>query len=142
MPDRRRYGRTPDAILLLAALAVVAGVLTITGMVPKSVLDLVPYEVGVAWSGTLALSAAAALAGILWREELTGWGLEIAGRIGVCATASAYVVALWNAATVPGTALVVAIIAAVAGASGWRVWQLARRADQFRVSVARQKRAS
>lgn len=135
MPDRRRYARTPDTVLLLAALALTAGVLTITGQAPGSVLDLVPMWAALVWSGTLALGAACALTGVLWRDPLWGWGLELAGRVSVAFTCAAYTWALWSAATQPGTALIVAIVGGVTAASAVRIYQLTRRWRQFVASV-------
>lgn len=135
MPDRRRYARTPDTILLLAACALSAGVLTVVGQVPRSVLEIAPMWLALVWSGGFALAAAAALAGVLWRDPLTGWLLELAGRVGLCFTATGYVVALASSATQWGTSLIIAIIGGIAAASGWRVYQLVRRLGEFRESL-------
>lgn len=135
MPDRRRYARTPDTILLLAACALAGGALTIAGQVPASVLDIAPMWLALVWSAGFSLSAAVALAGVLWRDALTGWLLELAGRVGLALAATGYVVALTAAATRWGTGLVIAIIAGIAFASGWRVYQLVRRLDEFRTSL-------
>jgi hypothetical protein len=135
MPDRRRYARTPDTILLLAACAVTSGVLTAVGQVPRTVLEIAPMWLGLIWSATFALSAAAALVGVLWREPLTGWFLELAGRVGLALTAAGYVLALVSGATQWGTALVIAIVAGIAVSSGWRVYQLVRRLDEFRTTL-------
>jgi hypothetical protein len=135
MPDRRRYARTPDTVLLLATLALTAGVLTVAGTAPASVLDLVPLWAALAWSGTLAGGAACALAGVLWRDPLWGWGLELAGRVSVMFTCAAYTWALWAAATQAGTALVVAIVGGITVSSIVRVWQLTRRWRQFLASL-------
>jgi hypothetical protein len=135
MPDRRRYARTPDTILLLTACAVTSGALTLLGQVPASVLELAPLWLALVWSGSFALSAATALAGVLWRDALTGWFLELAGRVGLTFTATGYVLALVAAATQWGTALVVAIVAGIAMSSGWRAYQLVRRLDEFRATL-------
>ena len=135
MPDRRRYARTPDTILLLAACAVTSGVLTAAGQVPRSVLDIAPMWLALVWSAGFSLAAATALAGVLWRDPLTGWLLELAGRAGLTLTALGYVVALTSAATQWGTALIIAIIGGLAASSGWRVYQLVRRLDEFRTSL-------
>lgn len=135
MPDRRRYARTPDTILLLTACALTSGLLTILGQVPASVRELAPMWLALVWSGTFALSAATALAGVLWRDALTGWFLELAGRVGLTLTAAGYVLALTAAATQWGTALVVAIVGGISLSSGWRVYQLVRRLDEFRTTL-------
>lgn len=135
MPDRRRYARTPDTILLLTACALTSGLLTVLGQVPASVRELAPMWLALVWSGTFALSAATALAGVLWRDALTGWFLELAGRVGLTLTAAGYVLALTAAATQWGTALVVAIVGGISLSSGWRVYQLVRRLDEFRTTL-------
>lgn len=140
MPDRRRYARTPDTVLLLGVLALTAGALTVTGQAPGSVLQLVPRWAALVWSGTLAGGAACALLGVLWRDPLWGWGLELAGRVAVACTCLAYTWALWSAATQPGTALIVAVIAGITAASVARVWQLTRRWRQFVASVEQRGR--
>jgi hypothetical protein len=140
VPDRRRYARTPDTILLLAALALTAGVLTLSAKAPGSVLELVPLWAALVWSGTLAAGAACALAGVLWRDPLWGWGLELAGRVSVACTCAAYTWALWSAATQAGTALIVAIVGGITASSIARIYQLARRWRQFVASVERNGR--
>lgn len=135
MPDRRRYARTPDTILLLAACAVSSGALTVLGQVPRSVLEIAPVWLALVWSAGFSLAAATALAGVMWREPLTGWLLELAGRVGLAFTALGYVVALTAAATQWGTALIIAIIAGIAASSGWRVYQLVHRLAEFRESL-------
>lgn len=139
MPDRRRYGRTPDTVCLLAALAFVGAVLTITRQVPRSVEDLVPTWAGILWSAVFTVSAALALAGVLWRDHLTGWVLELSGRIGLACTATGYVLALIGSATQWGTAFVVAIVAAIAAGSVGRVVQLLRRLNNFQATILAQR---
>lgn len=135
MPDRRRYARTPDTVLLLAACALTSGALTVFGQVPRSVLDIAPMWLALIWSAGFSLAAATALVGILWKDPLTGWLLELAGRVGLAFTALGYVVALTASATQVGTALVIAIVAGLSVSSGWRVYQLVRRLDEFRTSL-------
>lgn len=137
MPDRRRYARTPDTILILAACALVGGFLTATGHVPVSVLALVSPGWGLAWSALFTISATASLVGVFWRDALTGWTLELGGRLGLTFTAAGYVVSLTFSMTKPGTALVIGIVAGISLASGWRVYQLTRRLVAFQASLAR-----
>lgn len=140
MPDRRRFGRTPDTILLLTALTLAAGVVTIARQAPASVLEIVPLWAALVWSGTLAVGAAVALAGVLWRDELWGWGLELSGRIAVAGTCAAYGWALWSTATTLGSSLLLGLVVGIAIASVVRVWQLVRRWQQFLDAVRRQER--
>lgn len=137
MPDRRRYSRTPDTILILGACALVGGFLTVTGHVPASVLALVSPGWGLAWSALFTISATSSLLGVMWRDALTGWTLELAGRLGLACTSAGYVVSLSTAMTTPGTALVIGIVAGISLASGWRVYQLTRRLAGFRASLNR-----
>ncbi len=135
MPDRRRYARTPDTILLLSACALSAGALTVLGQAPRSVLAIAPLWLALVWSASFALAAATALVGVLWREPLAGWLLELAGRVGLALTAAGYAIALTASATQGGTALVIAIVAGIAASSGWRVYQLVRRLEEFRTAL-------
>lgn len=139
MPDRRRYARTPDTICILAALAVVGGAVTVTGNVPASIAEQVPHWVGVLWSATFTLGAAVALVGVLWRDHLTGWVLELSGRIALAPTAVAYAAVLAGAATQWGTSIVVGIVAAIGVASGVRIYQLLRRFRKFKAVVLAQR---
>lgn len=141
MPDRRRFGRTPDTICLLAAMTLTGLALTVSGQVPNSVLDLVPHAVGLYWSAMFTLSAGVSLVGVLWRDHLTGWALELSGRIGLAGTALAYVVALVDASSHWGTAIVTGVIASIGAASVWRIWQLVRRFGQFKATVLAYKQS-
>lgn len=135
MPDRRRFGRTPDTICLLAVLTLVGAVLTVAGEVPKSVAELVPFPLGILWSATFTLAAGVSLAGVLWRDHLSGWAIELSGRIALACTCLAYTVALVGAATVWGSAIVIGVIFAIGCSSLWRVIQLVVRFDRFKATV-------
>lgn len=139
MPDRRRYARTPDTICTLAALSLVGGAVTITGNVPASIADQVPHWVGLLWSATFALGAGVALLGVLWRDHLTGWVLELSGRIALAPTAAGYAALLAGVATHWGTAIVVSILAAIGVASGARIYQLLHRFRRFKAVVLAQR---
>ena len=132
MPDRRRVERTPDTLLLLSTCALSAGVLTATGQVPLSILKVAPAWVGLVWSGALALAAATALIGVLYREPLMGWVLELAGRLGLLVGCLGYAVALVGTATAWGSSLIIAIITGIGVSSGWRAWQISRRLESLR----------
>jgi len=135
-----RYGRTPDTVSLLGVLAIAGTLLTLTGNTPGSVDEVVPYWLGLVWSAVFTLSACVALAGTLWRDALTGWTLELAGRIGLAFTAGAYVVALFNTAAHWGSSIVIAMVASLSFSSAWRVYQLTRKLDNFRTAVIEQAR--
>ena len=135
MPERRRYERTPDTVMVLGACAVTATALTVSGFVPGSVLAVAPYWLGLAWSGGLAFAASVALAGVLWREATTGWLLELAGRAGLTLTAAGYVYALLRSVTATGSALIIMLVSAIAVSSGVRVWQVYRRLTQVREAI-------
>lgn len=137
MSDRMRYGRTPDTICLLAALTLAGGALTISGVVPGTIQGLVGYAVGLLWQAAFSLGAVVALIGVLWRDPLTGWALELSGRIGLSVTAPAYFSVLIVYAVDQGfqAALVTSVVGAIGVASAWRAWQLTRRLEEFRASV-------
>lgn len=139
MPDRMHYGRTPDSICLLAGLALAGAALTIAQQVPASVAALAPHWVALVWSATFTLGAAVALTGLLWRDPLTGWVLELSGRIALACTAVGYAIALLSVASRWGTALIVMIVASIGVASGWRVYQLLRRLENFRAALREQQ---
>lgn len=132
MPDRRRYGRTPDAVFMLALCAAIGTVQVITLHVPDSVLALVPLGVGVFWAGTFALSAAASLVALYWRDLADSWLIELAGRLVLAAAAAAYTYAIASSVAHPGSWLVVGFIAGIALASAARAWQIIRRLRQYR----------
>lgn len=135
MPQRRRYERTPDTLALLSACAVTAGALTLTGHVPRSVVDLAPYWVALVWSAAFSLAAAVALVGVLHRDPLVGWILELVGRGGLVLVCAGYVLALTVRATTWGTSLVVAVIAAIGISSAVRVWQIRARLRDLRATL-------
>jgi len=135
MPDRRRFGRTPDTICILAVLTFVGAGLTVSRQVPPSVLELVPEPLALVWSATFTASAGLSLAGVLWRDHLNGWGIELCGRIALACTCLAYFTALAGKASNWGSAIVVGLILAVGVASVWRMYQLLRRFDQFKADV-------
>lgn len=140
MPDRRRYGRTPDTVCLLAALALAGIVLAVTGTAPISVSEIVPAYVGVIWAATFGLAALLSLVGLYWTEDQEGWVLELSGRIALAFTAAGYAIAIGVNATHFGTMLVTIIVASISCSSFWRIWQLVRRLSQFRDAIVAQKR--
>lgn len=114
------YTRVPDTIALLS-LAAIAGLVQFTGSeYPRSVVELVGPTWAALWAVSLALSSATALAGVLWNDFVYGWMLELAGRIGLAATALAYTVVIFTEAST----LLLAFTAALAVSASWRIWQL------------------
>jgi len=134
MPDRRRYERTPDTIAMLTITALAAIVLTVAGRAPGTVLDLVPRPVALAWSAALAVAALTALAGVLHRQDVRGWVLELGGRIGLTATLAAYTLAIGASASL-GSLVVAGFVAAAAASSAVRTVQLWRRLHQWRAAA-------
>lgn len=140
-PDRRRYARTPDTLALLAIAATAGLVQIVTGAYPGTVLRLVPEVWAGVWAWSLLVSALLALIGVVVRDDLDGWVLELSGRIGVTFTAGAYTFALLTQANEPlRSALVIGFTAALAVSSGWRTWQLVRRIRQWLTTVRREAR--
>lgn len=135
MPGRRKQGRTPDTACLLAALTFVGFFLSVTGNVPISVRELVPFSVALLWQATFTLAAALSLVGLYWRDPLVGWALELSGRIMLFGTSAGYAIAIWDNASAWGTALVAVVTAAIAAGSVGRVWQLVHNYRQFVVSL-------
>lgn len=136
---RMRYGRTPDTIALLGALAVLAGAAALAGNPPGTIVEEVPLVLARVWALSLSVSCAVALAGVLHRDELVGWGFELGGRIGVCLTLGGYgLIAAANAGR--GSAIAIGMVLAFGTSSGVRVWQLLRRLDEFRASLVAVRR--
>lgn len=140
MPDRR-YSRTPDTISVLIACILSGVILAATRTVPPSVDGLVPWWVGMVWSTALALSASASLVGLLHRDVMTGWLLEITGRCVLTGALGAYCLALVVVATSWGSAVPILLTAGVCVASAWRVRQVMRKLAQVR-EVVRQAETS
>jgi hypothetical protein len=135
-----RYGRTPDTVCLLAGMAVVGTILTAVGFLPPSVQALAPPWVAAFWGAVLASSSALALAGVLWRDPLWGWALELAGRPGVACSCAGYAAALaMTMGTNYGAALAVVVFGSIAVSSGLRIYQLTRRIQQFLDAIAAQR---
>lgn len=137
MPERRRYERTPDTLAVLAALAAAGTVITVAGNVPASVAAIAPTWVGLLWSGTFAAAAGVALLGVLLRDPVMGWSIELVGRAALCVTALAYVWVLASAARTLGPAIVVALLAAIGTSSGVRVWQITARLRAYLLQYQR-----
>lgn len=137
MPDRMKRGRNADTICILAAIALSAATLTLTGTLPGSVSELVPAWVGLAWASVYTVSAGLSLTGVLWRDELTGWGIELTGRIPLAVTSLLYFAMLRSEMTSFGTWIVLAIVGAIGVASVIRAFQLTRDTGKFKeASVA------
>lgn len=140
MPDRRRYGRTPDTVCLLIALAIAGLVLAVTGEVPLSVKEIVPPYVGLLWASTFGLASLISLVGLYWHDDQEGWVLELSGRIALTGTASGYAIAIGNNAQHFGTILITMIVASIAVSSAWRIYELVRRLSQFRAAILARKK--
>ena len=140
MPDRRHYVRSPDTIAILS-LAILAGAVQILSRsYPGTVLGMVSPVWAAAWAWSLVGTAGLCIAGILVRDDLDGWVLEVSGRIGLTLTMAAYTVALWvGSEDRLGAALVIGFTAGIALSSAWRVWQLLRRLGQWRSALHRTK---
>jgi len=135
MPERRRYERTPDTLLILTSCAVTGAVLTAMGEVPKSIAAIAPMWVALLWSAAFSAAAATALVGTLHREPLVGWLLELAGRTGLALGSFGYVVALLGAASAVGSALLISIVAGIGVSSSWRAWQIIKRLEALRETL-------
>lgn len=137
-PDRRRYVRSPDTIAILSLSLLAGAVQIVSQSYPGSVLGMVSATWAATWAWSLVGTAGLCIAGILVRDDLDGWVIEVSGRIGLTLTMSAYTVALWvGTEDRLGAALVLAFTAGIALSSAWRVWQLLRRLGQWRSALHR-----
>lgn len=137
MPDRRKYERTPDTVALLVAQVAAAGIMTVTRQAPGSVESVAPGWEAAAWAAAFGAAAVLTLFGVLWREPITGWLLELVGRLGLAAAMAGYAVALIDAARTWGASLAILIMSAIVAASVVRVVQLAKRLRGFWVALRR-----
>lgn len=140
MPERRRYERTPDTLIMLAVIAIVGTIMTLLGEVPTSIYMTTPRWAGLLWSAAFSTAALVSLIGVLHREPLTGWLLELAGRAGLLVGAFGYVVALAHYATNLRPALQIGIIAGIGISAGWRVYQLTLRLRALRAALKASQR--
>lgn len=129
MPDRRRYGRSPETIAILAGAALSGALQTSLGRVPASIADLVPQAVGIAWGVTFTLAAVACLTGLYWpahdaRSEETGYIVELSGRFALSLTSLGYVLALLAYGTLTTGGLTLALVTAILVSSVVRIFQL------------------
>lgn len=140
MPDRMIRGHNPDTITWFTIMCVVSAVLTVAGETPGSVQELVPFWLGMVWSAWFSVSCGLVVAGVLCRDHLLGWRLEVSGRVGAVFTAAAYTVALADAMQWWGTALVLSMIAGIGVSSAWRLFDLGRHFAEFKTWVGAVRR--
>lgn len=132
MAIRRRLDRTPDTITVLA-LTTLSGISVLLTRTPPAAIEaLVPGWVGLAWGLGMTAASACALLGVVWSEELTGWGLELAGRITLAVMLGLYAVAIALYTTSPGAVVALGLTVAFAASSAWRAFLLARRLRAWR----------
>jgi len=140
MPDRMRQARNPDTLSVLSGMAFAGAVMTAVGFVPETVADVVPRWLGYIWSISLSCASIVSLAGILWRDQLTGWQLELAGRWGVMCTTLGYTLALVSTMTSKwGAMLAVVVFGSLAVASLIRCFHLIFHFQDFQAVVLAQR---
>lgn len=133
--ERRRYERTPDTLVMMATIAVVGGVLTLLGEAPSSVNEVSPDWAALIWSSTFSAAAAVTLVGVLYRDPMTGWLLEIVGRSGLTLGALGYVAALAETSSGPRSFWAIAFVGGIGLSSAWRVRQLRIRLATLRAAL-------
>ena len=117
--------RHPDTCFLFG-LCLLAGISQlVSGAPPGSVSELVPDWIATAWSLLLIVGSVATLAGVLWRDPLTGRLLEVAGRVMFAPAALAYAIAVVAAAGVGGVLAALTFIG-FSASSLWRIRQILR----------------
>lgn len=130
--EGRRYERTPDTLVMLHLIAATGVLLTLLGEAPRSINESTPRWAGIVWSAAFSASALIALAGVLHRDPMTGWLLELAGRAGLAFGAFGYVAALAYYNTALNTLWTAAFVGGIGLASLFRVLQLVRRLSILR----------
>jgi len=140
MPERMREARNPDTLCILSAMALAGVVMTVVGFVPETVADVVPTWLGYMWSISLSGASTASIVGILWRDPLTGWPLELSGRWGVMCTTLGYAVALAaGVASNWGAVLAVLVFGSIGVASLIRCVRLVWHFRDFQAVVLAQR---
>lgn len=93
--DDRMAGRHPFELFTLY-LAVLVALPTVLGLIPEpgSIRALMLAWMSWGWSAILLVGSAVAIAGVYWKERVTGLILEQLGLAGVGVGAAAYAVAV------------------------------------------------
>ena len=134
-------GQKADTVVLLGFVGLMAALMASMGYTPVGMEDWVSRTVAPVWAIALAISCTITLVGALWRDELTGWPIELAGRPGIAATCGGYAWGMAANADSPTIYLFVVMFAGLAGASAFRAFKLARRIKRFQDAIAVQKSA-
>lgn len=135
MPGARATARTPDTICLLAALAVTGATTAVTGVAPIPISQLSTGTGARIWSIALALSSLLALLGVLYRDPLTGWRVELYGRAGLAMVSLGYVFALLDDADSLEVVAAMGLVGAIAIASIWQCIRILVVLRQLHVNV-------
>lgn len=137
--DARRFARHPDTVVLLSLLLFLATATTLTGNVSPAVQKVAPIWLGLVWSGTFALACGIALAGVLWRDPIVGWLMELVGRVTLAITSFGFTFALVAGMSSPGALVAIGFVAAICVSSVVRVKQIVKRLHEFRGALIARK---
>lgn len=114
--------RHPDTVFLLA-LCLFSGLLQLSGAPSNSIATLLPTWLTASWAALLIVGAATTLAGVFWRNRVTGLLLELAGRVCFAPAALIYSGAVIVVTGITGV-LAAAPFLGFAASSLWRVTQI------------------
>lgn len=130
---RRQLSRTPDAMMVLLTTTLTGIWMMGSGEAPRSIAEAVPLWTGLAWGLVTTTASFTAFAGLLWRDEQAGWGIEFAGRftLGIMLLLWALLAAM--SSTFPGSVMGLGIIGALGVSCLWRAVVLWRRLRAWRV---------
>lgn len=127
--------RHPDTVFLLA-LCLFSGLLQLTSATrSSSIAALLPWWLTASWGVLLVVGAAVTLAGVFWRQRVTGLLVEAAGRIMFAPAALIYAGAVVVAAGWGGLLAATPFIG-FAVSSAWRIRQIMRAVGEVRSALA------
>jgi len=127
VPDRRKYDRNPDTLVVLSVCATIVGAMVVLASPPGSLVEAWGQTWAMVWCVITGSAFIIALAGVLWRDAVVGWAIELSGRVALATGLAVYFGVLTASLTNSGSALVAGLVLAIAASSGWRARDLFKR---------------
>lgn len=130
-------GRHPFEVALLAACAIVGGVMVATGIRPPSVQAGYAETVVTAWLACVAVGGLVGLLGVYWRGSPDdGLLVEAAGVGAIAAACLLYVVGLYVTQPLGGAFTAGGLLAGIAAGGAWRLAQCVNGWRKIRTALA------
>jgi len=124
MPDRRKYDRNPDTLLVLSVGSAMLAIVVTAQSPPGSLSESWGSPWAMVWAISTGIGFLAAFIGVLLRDPLMGWASELGGRIVLTTGLGVYFAVLIGSIKETGTLVIAGLVFALAISSGWRVRQL------------------